>query len=363
MKDHKTLKTRELFAMMTIFVGMKLADTTPSLLSSKASNAFWMIPIISFIVIIPSFLLLIFLLKKYKDKNLIQLLEAILGTYLGKALGFTIFLSAFLSLSLDSRNYVEQIKLLYFPESPTTILYFVFIGVAFIGAKKGLEVIGYSSWIGLPLIKFSMLLMAFLIFDRIILLRIFPIFGDGLDVVLTQGIKKASIFSELFLFTIAYTAFKDTNTFRKGSYLGSFVVIFEITFFFLLYTLVFDYNSVGKVAFPFHDITQYINFGDYFTNVETFFMVFWLLAAYMRFIIFLYLIAWIFAAVFNIKEFEPLILPFAFFTIIIGMIPDNTLLNDLFYRDRLLNYMTPLFISFPIILWIVAFFKGDLKKT
>ncbi|WP_407272330.1 endospore germination permease [Radiobacillus sp. PE A8.2] len=362
MKDEKTLKAKEMFAIVVLFIGLKLSDTTPSLLAQKAQNAFWMIPIVAFIVIFPSFLLLLYLLKKYKDKNLIELMEQILGTLVGKLFGFVIFLFAFLSLALDSRNYVEQIKLLYFPESPTVIVFFIFIGVACYCAKKGFEVIGFTSFIGLPLVKIAVFLLAYLIFSKAIFPRIFPIFGTGLDVILTQGVLKGSLFAELFFLTIAYTTFKETKSFRTGGILGSIFVMVEIVLFYLIYTMVFDYNSISKIAFPFHDVTQYINFGEFITNVETFFMVFWLLAAYIRFIVFLYLVTWIFAAVFNINEFEPLILPFAFFTIIAGLLPENSLINELLLRDQLLNIMTPVLIFFPILLWIVAFSKGDLKR-
>ncbi|MCT2536969.1 endospore germination permease [Aquibacillus koreensis] len=363
MKDYKTLTTREMFALVTLLVGIKFADTTPALLAQKGQNAFWMIPIISFLIIFPSFLLLIYLLKRYKDKNLVELLEKVLGRFFGKSLGFLLFILAYATLIFDSRNYVEQIKLLYYPQSPTLIISIVFMAVIFFCAKRGFEVIGFTSWIGLPLIKFAVFLLAALIFKEAVWNRIFPIFGSGVQVIVMEGVKNSSIFLEFFLLTIAYTAFKDTKFFRRGSYFGGLFVIFEIILFFLLYTVIFDYNSIDKIAFPFHEITQYINFGDYFTNIETFFMVFWLFAGFMRFIILLYLITWIFGAVFNINEFEPLLFPFAFLALMIGVIPENAIVNELIIRDLLLDISTPLFVLFPFILWIVALCKGELKKT
>ncbi|MDL4839127.1 GerAB/ArcD/ProY family transporter [Aquibacillus rhizosphaerae] len=362
MKDYKTLTTRDMFALVTLLIGIKFADTTPALLAQKGQNGFWLIPIVSFIVVIPSFLLLIYLLKKYKDKNLVELLETILGTFSGKLLGLIIFLLAYSTLIFDSRNYVEQIKLLYYPQSPTLIIFGLFMLVAFFCAKRGFEVIGFTSWIGLPLIKFAVFLLALLVLREAVWNRIFPLFGSGLNIITMEGVKNSSIFMEFFLLTIAYTSFKDTKFFRRGSYLGSAFVVVEIVLFFLLYTIVFDYNSIGKIAFPFHEITQYINFGDYFTNIETFFMVFWLFGAFMRFIIFLYLITWIFGTVFNINEFEPLLLPFAFFTVMIGMLPENSIINEMVIRDVLLDVMTPLFVLFPFLLWFIALCKGDLKK-
>lgn len=362
MHDQKTLKKGEMFTIIGLFIGMKVTDTTPTLFAQKSQNAFWLTPLISFLVILPSFLILLYLLKKAQNKNLIELMESIIGTKLGKSLGFLIFLSSFLLMGLDSRSYVEQIKLLYFPESPTTVLFFLFLCIAFFGAKKGLEVIGFTAKISYPFVKVSALILALLISVEVVWQRIFPIFGSGLPTILKEGTLKGSIFSELFLLTIAYTSFKETKHFRTGTLFGIFFVIIEITFFYFVYATVFDYNSIEKASFPFHDITQYVQMGEYFANIETFFMVFWLLAGFLRFIIYLYLITWLFGAVFNISEFEPLLLPISFLTLVVGMLPDNSVINELLYRDTVLNYVTPLFIVFPIILWIVALSRGALKS-
>ncbi|SES15097.1 spore germination protein (amino acid permease) [Gracilibacillus ureilyticus] len=362
MQNKGFLRVREIAAMILLLVGVKLSDSTPALLTQKAQNGFWLIPVISFICIFPSFLLMLYLLKKYKDKNLVHLLEAILGKGAGKAVSFIIFLFAFLSMTLDSRNYIEQIKLLYFPESPTNIIFLIFMVVVFLGAKKGFEVIGYSSWIGLPLIKASAFTIIFLVLGDLVLQRIFPIFGSGLPIILKEGVVKASMFAELFYILIAYLATRETAKFNKGSIIAALIAFFEILIFYFIYITVFDYNSVAKIAFPFHDITQFISFGEFFTNIETLFMVFWLFAAFLKFIIFLYITTWIFGVIFEIKDFEPLLLPFGFLVGTIGLLPFNSVINELHFRETLLTIMSPFFIVLPVLLWVIALLKGGLRK-
>ncbi|WP_138419210.1 GerAB/ArcD/ProY family transporter [Aquibacillus sediminis] len=363
MNTDKTLKTKELLAIILLFIGVKMSDSTAAMFSQHAQNAYWLIIVVSLLVMLPPFFLLLYLLRKFKDKNLIELIEHLLGNFIGKFTGFTIFLLSFALMILDSRNYVEEIKLLYFPESPTASIFYIFIAVCFFGAKRGFETIGVTSWIILPFIKISMFFLGFLILGQITWYRIFPIFGNGLDVILTQGIKKASIFSEFIILTIAYTSFRNTKIFQRGSKIGFALVSFELVFFFLLYALIFDYNSIEKLAYPYHDITQFVNFGDFFTNVETFFMVFWLSAAYLRFIIYLYLIAMIFGYVFNVKEYETLLLPLGFITVTLGLLTENAVINELYLRETLLTISTPVFVLLPVLLWLTALIKGDLKRS
>ncbi|MRH45165.1 GerAB/ArcD/ProY family transporter [Aquibacillus halophilus] len=356
------LKSRELFAIVVVVVGFKLADTTPAQYAQEGQNAFWLMPIISFLVIFPSFLLLMYLLKKYKDKNLIQLMMIILGRPLGTITGLVVFFIAYGLLIFDARNYADQTKLLYFPESPTPVILVIFLIVTFFGAKRGFQAIGTSTFVTLPYLKLSVFMLAVLIIQKVVWLRIFPIFGEGLGTILWEGAKRGATFSDLFIITIAYTAFKNGKTFSKGIYFGALFALFEIVFFFLLYTTLYDYNSIDKTAFPFHDITQYVNFGEFFTNVETFFMVFWLGAAFLRFIILVYLASWILGEVLYMDEFEPFILPLTFFIFPFSLLVENTILNELVWRNSLFIIATPIFILLPLILWVTAKAKGDLKK-
>ncbi len=362
MQNNGFLRTKEIIAITLILIGIKLSDSTPTLLAQKAQNGFWSIPILSFVCIFPSFLIMLYLLNKYQDKNVVELFEAITGKWIGKILGIVLFLCAFLSLTLDSRNYIEQVKLLYFPQSPTDMIYFIFIAVVFFGAKKGIEVIGYTCWIAIPFIKVSALCVLLLVMSEIVIQRIFPIFGAGLPIILSEGVKKASIFAELFFLLIAYQSAKKNTMFRKGITFGTVLAILEIILFYLVYASVFDYNSIEKIAFPYHDITQFISFGEFFTNIETIFMIFWLFAAFLKFIIFIYITTWIFAEIFAIRNFEPLLLPFSFLVIMIGLLPMNSATNELVLRETLLTVMSPIFILLPYILWLTAWGKGDLKQ-
>ncbi|SDK23684.1 GerAB/ArcD/ProY family transporter [Sediminibacillus albus] len=361
-KKESRLGAREGFAMITMMIGVKISNTTPSMFAQTGANAFWLMPLISMSVILPSVILLYYLLKRYKDKNLVELTEHILGKHVGKFVAFLLFVIFFTLLAIEGRSYTEQLKMLYFPESPTPFIFFIFFMIAFYGAKRGLETIGSTAWAFFFYIKASVILLAFLALREVIFARIFPIFGNGLVPLLTEGAKKASLFSDIFLLAMAYTAFDSTKKFRKGVFSGFAFVFLEMTFFFLLYCTIFDYNSIDKVAFPFHEITQYVNMGNFFTNIETFFMIFWLFAALIKYMIYLYLISWIFGAVFNIKEFEPLILPFAFFGIVAGMVPENAVINELVFKSNFMDMITPFLIFFPFLLWVTAKFKGDLKR-
>ncbi|WP_394234082.1 GerAB/ArcD/ProY family transporter [Niallia oryzisoli] len=362
MKAKGTLRAREFSAIVLFCIGIKLSDTNPVIYAQTGKNAFWIMPIISFLVICPSALVLLFLLNKHQNKNLIELVRHIIGNKVGSLFAFVFFFITFSALSIDSRNYVETLNTMYYEESPLLSLYFVFMIICAFGAKKGFETIGSVSWSVLPYIEASLLSFGLICLQEVVWQRIFPIFGPGLKVLLMEGAKKGAIFWDLFILTIAYPVLKDQKSFHNGFLFGGVFSLIKITVIFFIYCTFFDYKSIERVAFPFHEITQYVSLGMFFTHVETYFMTFWVLAALLRFMIYLYVASWLLGETFRLKEFEPLILILGFLSITVGMIPEGPIFETMAIKGEFLNVLTPFFIIFPLLLWVVDKIKDRLIK-
>jgi len=103
----------------------------------------------------------------------------------------------------------------------------------------------------------------------------------------------------------------------------------------------------------FHESTRIISVGRFLTNPETIFLPIWLIAIFVRFAFYLYLSTTIFAYLFKINEFEPLLLPMATFIIACGMIPENAIQTEYIIRETIVfQYGSFYFFFFPFLLWI-----------
>lgn len=357
MKVDNHLSTYEICILTIILLGMKLTDTTPALLSQNTQNAFWYVPLISFFVILPSVLIAYYLMSKHNATNLVDLFEILLGKYLGKLLAFIIFLFSFVLTAFDYRSYVNQIKLLYFERSSLLIIFILLIFISIFGAIRGIKTLGYTARVFFPFLQTTLSILAILILPSIVVERIYPIFGTGLSNVLYDGVSKSSLFSGFFLLMMLYPVVRKPKDFYKGTIIGLLLSLFQILLLFFIYATFFDYKSIEKTPFPFHDIALYISVGSFFTNIETFFMAFWLIATYLRFMLLLYLNTWVFGAIFNIEKFELLVLPMGFLTLVVGLIPNNTVVTELVYRNQILDIVTIITLTFPLILLIGHFLK------
>ncbi|QXE01746.1 GerAB/ArcD/ProY family transporter [Terribacillus sp. DMT04] len=353
----KPMRARELTAIIFMVIGLKGGDTTPALFADNAQNALWISPIISTIVILPPFLTLMHLLKKYKTKNLVELLKHLLGTKFGTFIGLLLFFGGFFTMATDMRNVVEELNYLYFPNAPTSFIYITFLLIILFVANKGFETIGSLAWAVIPIVVLTIVSVLFVDLQDTVWQRLFPLFGSGADVVIKDGISLSSVFLEFFLLTIAYQAFHDTRQFHIGIYIGGSLSILLIVSFYIIYTLIFDYNSINGIAYLYQESTESVPLGHFFTNISTLFMVGWLFSNFLRFAIFLYLICWLYGALFQIKRFEGLLLPISFLAMVISLIPTNFIVNELIVRKTGLHWISPVYLCFPFILLVSSMWR------
>lgn len=250
---------------------------------------------------------------------------------------------------------------MYFTKTPPFIVYIVLMCTCAYGAKKGLEQIGSFAWIVFFGIKVSLIFALILTFSQGNLDFIHPFFGPGEWEIVKSSTSYTSIFADfLFLGLIApYIAGK--NGFKNGIYISLVVLVIEISVAMLAFIVLFDYEPVLMLNYPFHETIRYINLG-FLPNIETFFFPFWLIATFIRFSFYLFLNAQLFGEIFNIKEFSYLIPSIAIVFVFIGLIPETPTFSFFIIRQTFLQFLTPLFILFPILLLFVSKWKGDLKR-
>jgi hypothetical protein len=73
----------EYASILMLCMGIKATDSTPTIFCKSAMNAGWMVPIVSSFIALASISCLMVLFKKYKDKNLVELIYHLTGRYVG----------------------------------------------------------------------------------------------------------------------------------------------------------------------------------------------------------------------------------------------------------------------------------------
>ncbi|WP_307338607.1 GerAB/ArcD/ProY family transporter [Metabacillus malikii] len=349
---------KELFSIIVIIVGTKASDMTSTLLFEHSLNAAWMVVIFSFLIILPSLLVLNQLLEKYKSKNLFEITQLLLGRKIAFVIGLAFLLYAVTKTAIDTRSYSDQLITINLPKTPMFILYILLLVVCLWGAKRGWETIGSVAFMVVPYILLALSLLYLLLFKEIQINRMFPLFGLGYPELAKASFKFTSVFSDIFLLAIMYPFVKKHKTYAKGIVSSAIFTVILMSLLLLLYALIFDYRSLDKITYPFNEAIRFVSIGKAITNIETFFITFWLLAVFVKFTVYIYITSKIFGFVFHIEEFEHTLLPITILILILGMIPENDILNIFFIKSDIVYQFKYIFLTLPFILWIFSKFKG-----
>lgn len=352
---------KEFFTIIVFMIGTKATDMTTAALYEKTQNASWMVIVGSFFMMLPSLIFLNLLLKKYHNKHLLEVVQAGFGRPIALAIGFLMFFNILMNTSLETRSYTDQLITMNFPKSPTFIVYLLFLMICLWGAKKGWESIGSVGWMVYPYITIALAMLIFLLSKDIVFNRIFPLFGPGKWTIAKTSFQYVSIYGDAIIIGIMYPFVKDHKTFSRG-YFGALIYsVLIMTILILSYLLVFDYQSVGKITYPFNEAIRIVSIGKVITNIETFFLTFWLLGVIVKFSVYIYLVSKVFGFVFHIKEFEHTLIPITVLVIIIGMTPENQVENIFVLRQQTLAYGKYFILFMPPLLWIVIKLKEAIK--
>jgi len=352
---------REYVAIILLAVGTKLTDDTPTLLYSTAKNSAWMSMLLIGILTIIPMLFLIKVVSVHRDKSLHELNLHLFGKALGNILSLGMLAFGFVALVLDSATYVNIISTIYFTKTPSVALYFILMIVCGYGAKRGIEHIGSAAWITLFYLIATLALALILAFTKGNLKFLFPLWGPGATEIAKAAVSKVSIFADFYFIGIIAPVVSTFREFKKGTLIAFSIVLFEITIALIIYVMLFDFTSIEVISYPFHELILYISIG-FLKNVESIFLPFWLIAAFIRFAFYLYLVLVLFGGIFKIKEYEYLVPVMVVLIVFLGITPKNATFTIPLLREQLLTILSPIFFILPCLMWLIAKVRGDFKN-
>ncbi|MCM3670207.1 GerAB/ArcD/ProY family transporter [Mesobacillus maritimus] len=352
---------RDYMAIILLTLGSKISDDTPTLLYKTAKNSAWISMLgIALLSLIP----ILFLLKVFsvhRNKNLHEINVHLFGKVMGNLISMGVLLLGFSSFVLDTSVYVDIIGSMYFTRTPTLALYILMLVVCGYGAKRGIESIGSAAWLTLFYLKATLFLALIFAFTKGNLKFIFPLWGPGtLEIAKTTG-SKLSIFADFYYLGIIAPLVSSFKEFRKGTLWAFAIVVVEITAALIIFVILFDFTSIEVISYPFHETILYLSIG-FLSNVESMFLPFWLVAAFIRFSFYLYLVVTLFGGIFKIKEFEYLVPVFIVIVLFLGIMPKNLTYTLPYLREMILGILSPLFFILPILMWGMAKLRGDFKR-
>ncbi|WP_340140768.1 endospore germination permease [Ruminiclostridium cellobioparum] len=349
--------TYEAICITSTLMITKIFYTSISVIIDIEGTSGWIGTIVSCLTTLVMFSLIYMLMKRFPNKDITQIFEAVLGRFSGKVLSlvFSAYLLFYAASSL--REFVEMIKAYNLPYSPPSLLIFAFIAVCAIVAYYGLEGIARISGIFFIPVIVALFVILLLASPNYNINYMKPYLGYGLKETVVTGLLRCSAYDEVLILAFMINSMHGLKTFKRAGYAS--IIITGITFSsnLLCNVLAFTYTGGRENLSGLFELSRAIYFNRFVQRLESIFLFAWVISSLVSVSIAFYLSINIYTKAFRIPGHRPLIFPFSFLLFMVALVPKNmsevVQLNIHFIRQYscFFIYLVPVLILFIAVIF------------
>ena len=276
-------KTKEKITAFQFFVMLFLSRTltTVTYLSSYTENirlSDMLVQPIFRIIIGTLIMLPVFrLCRKYRDKNVLQLLNE--KSQISAKIVAIIFVLYFFYFTVVTLARLDLFAgTIVFPETDVEYMLIFAIILCCYGAYLGLEPLGRSSVISAIFVIPALIFIMLTLVDKVDLLNLSPVFYNGVQPVVKVAVDSVGQTVEYGM--IALLLPKVSGNHKKGYYIWLFSQIALMAIMFFFATTVMG-NFASTQLFPFHTMASLAEFS-MFTRLDAIFTSVWIMCAFIK---------------------------------------------------------------------------------
>jgi spore germination protein KB len=358
--------TFEAVCLTTLVLSTKDFYTSIRVLIKTTSTAAWYATLLSCTSSIIMFLFIYLLMKRFPGKNLIEVFEAVTGKVIGKILS-VIFCAYFIYYcGSNLREFLEMIKAYNLPYTPPSQILFAFLLAVIVLSYIGIDGIARLSLLAFfPIVigLATILISAYPIYNFNYL---FPLGGYGVGQTIHQGLLRSSAYDEAIILAIIINSVHGLKNFRKAGVISLILSGVIISISVLCDIMAFAYTQGSENLSDLFQLSRLIYFNRFFQRVESIFLFIWVIASIITVSAAFYIAISVYCKAFKISNHKPLLLPCAFLTFMVTLLPEN--LSETVERNILFIRGYSVFVVYliPILVLIASLVfgkKGEKEKV
>ncbi|MCY0888142.1 MAG: GerAB/ArcD/ProY family transporter [Alicyclobacillaceae bacterium] len=283
MKTTTKLASKELIAMLTIFVASNAFLMYPRYASQSALEAAWMEPLAAGLMTLLLFLVMEALLSKFfPGMDLVQVSQETFGKFI--TLLLTLIVVAYFVFSTASvvRQFTENVLITVLPSTPILFVGAVFMAAVAYIAFTGLEGICRTAYFVQPILVIGILGLCLMTANWWHPLYLFPIWGSGIVRVASGSFAYSSIFVNVLLLCIIFPHAHHPRDFRAIGVVSIVVSTVLLSAFLVCYHMVFPAHAAGKSSFALYELARMVYLGRFIQRLESVFVFLWVTAAIVK---------------------------------------------------------------------------------
>ncbi|WP_366291004.1 endospore germination permease [Paenibacillus sp. AN1007] len=310
MLEKGRLGTRALAALTFMMVVGDMMLIYPSVITSYAKQNSWICALIG--VPISMLLMAMFLKlgKAYPDQNLVSIARSILGFWPGTLVAVFYLYFFVMGASTHTREVGDFMVSQIFPYTPIRVLILLFVIAVCWSVHNGIETIGRTSELLLPIIVIFILTLSFCLLPEVDARNLKPV-QDTDIVTLAQGILVSIIYPVgeaipiLMLLPYTVSQLHRNRDVIIAAGLGNLMLAMLVIISLLVLGAFLSQHSIYASFI----LAQKINVADFFQRIEAFMASAWLISTYFKAVIYMYAFTIGIAELFKMQQYRSLILP------------------------------------------------------
>jgi len=336
---------------------------SPALLTKEAGQDAWVAVPVAGVFGLLSGLLSHSFGMRFPGKNIVEYSIDLLGTWLGRAVAllfalFFLHTNAYVVRSFGSLLVTEAM-----PETPLIVFNILIVLIAAYGVYLGLEVFSRVNEIVFPLsIIVSMAIVAMglpeMNFDFFK-----PFFSHPVHHMLYASLLLTAFYTEAAFFLMIIPSLRRPQEARQ--IVWPVVLILTVAMLVDVGSLIalFGHQETTRMVFPTYELAKAVRLGDLLERIESLVVGIWVGTVGLKVTAFYYASVLAFAQIFNLKDYRPLVLPYAF--ILVGLSIANW--SDTVQITLYLSRYFPLFAltvlgGISMLLYLVYIFKRKASR-
>ena len=258
----------QLFSLMLLF---EIGSTTLFALGIGAKQDAWIVILIATIISFGLIWIFTQIQKQYPDKNLVEILQSLLGKWLSVPIILLYALYFFSSASFNFYEFGEIIRTTFLVNTPQLVILSVFIFTSIYMISLGFEVIARTGEILMPVLIIFLVTTYFLasISGALDIQELFPVLENGIKPVLKEVFPVVNFpFGESVVFLMYWHMLNKKEAIRKIS-----LLVIGLTGGILILTNLMIITMLGpelaaKAEIPLLRVLFDINIADIITNLD-----------------------------------------------------------------------------------------------
>ena len=359
----KQLKLYQIIIILYFICHGSLCGIGSKTIFSLAYEDAWIIPIVIAIIGLIPFSITLYIVEKYPNKNIFEIIEYQFGKIIGKIINSILILFVCSYVIIFYWNFTNFISSQYLYNTPQTFITILFIIPIVYLLSKGIKIVLRSS-IVIFIMTFTFYIIAATgLIPQIHVENIYPILAEGIGQPLKAVFTGVGylVLPTLLITCISKDSYVDTNNFKKRLIIAYFIVFLTIEIMIFTTLAIFGVELVMLYQYPEFQILRRVTIGGFIERVESTLSIHWILDLFMMIVFGCYFIKTGLIKVFNIKKqkIDKFILnPIIVFLILTSLkIFSNNIIASEFLIEKYPIFCYIFFLGISILIFITSKIK------